>query len=180
MRPLRLPPSLLFALALFFLAPAPGWTQPAAPAAPPAQAELPLTVHDAWARPAAKGGSDVVYLTLTNHGSSVERLIRARSPVAAMTMLHQTKMAAGGVMRMRDVAEIKISPGQSVTFAPGGLHIMLSGLEEDLKPGQTFPLTLSFASGRELTLLVPVRKGPEGKEGASGMPGMEMPGMSGH
>lgn len=183
LRPL---PSLLTAFALLALGPLAAKAQPAAPptpppAAPPAQAELPLTVSEAWARPAARGGSGVVYLTLTNHGGTAERLIRAKTPVAGMAMLHETRMAAGGVMRMRDVAGIDIPAGRSVTLAPGGLHIMLSGLEEDLKPGRTFPLTLTFASGRELTLLVPVRgqkaSGPS-HEMSHDMPGMG--GMNGH
>jgi copper(I)-binding protein len=159
--------------------PAPAPMQ-APPSAAPAKEEIPITVSEAWARPAAKGGSDVVYLTLTNHAKTPERLIRAASPIARMTMLHTTKMAAGGVMQMRDVEGIDLPPGKSVSLAPGGLHIMLSGLEQTLKPGQTLPLTLTFASGREITLLVPVRQGPAGQ--GDGMSGHEMGGheMSGH
>ena len=54
----------------------------------------------------------------------------------------------GGVMRMRPLAAIDIPAEQTVTLSPGGMHIMLLGLGQPLREGQTFPLTFSFMPGR--------------------------------
>ena len=48
-------------------------------------------------------------------------------------------------MKMRPVGPLPIEPGKPVTLAPGGYHIMLSGLKRSLKQGDSFPITLSFA-----------------------------------
>ncbi len=45
---------------------------------------------------------------------------------------------------MRPVEAIPVAAGGTVTLAPGGLHMMLIGLRQALKPGDSFPLTLRF------------------------------------
>jgi copper(I)-binding protein len=40
---------------------------------------------------------------------------------------------------------------------PGGFHIMLIGLTNELKSGDTFDITLTFANAGEITVTVPVR-----------------------
>ena len=53
-----------------------------------------------------------------------------------------------GVMKMREVEGLELKPGDMITFAPGGYHIMLIGLKAPLKVGDSFPLTLTFQVGR--------------------------------
>ena len=67
------------------------------------------------------------------------------------------------VMKMRPLAGLDIPAGQPVTLKPGGEHIMLLGLNQPLREGQTFPLTLDFekAGQRAVTVIV-------GKPGAAG------------
>jgi len=62
----------------------------------------------------------------------------------------------GGVMRMRPLTAIDIPAGQTVTLSPGGTHIMLLGLTQPLREGQSFPLTLSFdhAGPRQVTVVI--------------------------
>ena len=40
---------------------------------------------------------------------------------------------------------MEIKPGQTVTLAPGGFHVMLVGLKQQLKDGEHFKATLEFA-----------------------------------
>ena len=54
-------------------------------------------------------------------------------------------------MKMRPVGPLPIEPGKPVTLAPGGYHIMLSGLKRSLKQGDSFPITLSFAKAGPVT-----------------------------
>ena len=102
-----------------------------------------LTIARPWSRAAGAGGTGAGYLTIVNRGAAADRLVSASSPAARKTELH-THMREGEVMRMREVPGIEIPPGQSVAFAPGGLHVMLVGLTQALQAGTTVPLTLVF------------------------------------
>jgi len=63
----------------------------------------------------------------------------------------------GGMMQMRQVPSIAVPAGTTVTLEPGGLHIMLLDLAAPLTAGQTFDMTLEFASGERLVVPVSVR-----------------------
>jgi copper(I)-binding protein len=56
------------------------------------------------------------------------------------------------------VDQIDLPAGEMVTLAPGGLHVMLIGLKQQLQPGDDVPLTLTLDDGSELSLTAPVRK----------------------
>jgi hypothetical protein len=45
-----------------------------------------------------------------------------------------------------------------VKFEPGGLHVMLIGLAEQLTPGSDVALTLVFDDGSRAELTAPVRR----------------------
>ena len=142
-----------------------------------------IVVQRVWARAAAEEGmSSVVYLTIVNRGGD-DTLIHARSPVATAAVLHQTRND-GGVMRMLDVAGIPVPSGQRVALKPGGYHIMLVGLQKPLKPGDTFPVSLSFAHAGTLIAQAHVLKagasgpGDDSNDGHDGMGDMkDMGGM---
>jgi copper(I)-binding protein len=61
-----------------------------------------------------------------------------------MSMLHQTTVDDKGVARMRMVMALDVPAGQTVSFAPGGYHIMLMNIARDVYPGDAIPLTLTF------------------------------------
>ena len=84
------------------------------------------------------------FLTITNKGTTPDRLIAARSPVSLKVEVHEMKMA-GSVMRMREVdGGIEIPPGATVTLKPGGYHIMFMELKAPLAQGGKVPVTLVF------------------------------------
>lgn len=131
----------------------------------------PIMAMQAWARPTtsqAKAGG--VFITLHNTGADADTLTAAAAPaVAERTELH-THVMDGGVARMRPVeGGIEIPAGQAVALQPGGLHIMLMGLKAPLKPGDRFPLTLTFAKAG--TSQVEVEVLPPGKEPAQAATG---------
>ena len=132
----------------------------------------PVEVRDAWARPTVTGqGGTGVYAKLTAGAGS--RLVGGSSPVAERVEVHQMSME-GNVMRMRELAQgLELPPGQSIELAPGGLHLMVTGLRQALAAGSSMPLTLRFVDrdGRESSkeLQVPVQAtGPGGAGGAAG------------
>ena len=114
-----------------------------------------VVVHDAWARASAGAAHmGAVYLALTG-GAQLDRLMGVSTPVAATAGVHESS-AEGGVMRMRGIDALPILPGKTVTFAPGGYHIMLMDLSHPLAAGQTFPITLMFEHAAPMTVNVRV------------------------
>jgi hypothetical protein len=147
-------------------------------AAGAAAQEAAVEVSDAWARATpGKAKNGAIYLTLTS--PVPDRLTALSTPVAAKAELHMMTMTAG-VMSMRPLGGIDLPAGQTITLKPGGAHIMLVGLTEPLRPGQSFPLTLYFDKSGATEVAVAVEKagaaGPESHAGA----GMKMPMPAGH
>jgi copper(I)-binding protein len=140
-----------------------------------------LTIANAWARATPPGATTAAaYFTVTNTGTAADTLTGASAPMAGMTMLHKMEMT-GSVMKMRMVDGIAIPPGKSVTLAPDGFHVMMTGVTKPLKAGDTLPLTLTFAKAGAVTLTVPVlpvgSRGPDNRAGKmDAMPGMDMKG----
>ena len=116
-----------------------------------------------------------VYLTLTDTAGAADQLMGASSPVAGMAELHET-VDDHGVMRMRPVKGLPLAPGKAMTLKPGGYHIMLMGLKQPLKAGDSFPLTLTFEHAPPVTVQATVKPigaaAPGGMQGMQGMPGM--------
>jgi copper(I)-binding protein len=131
-------------------------------AASAAAQEGAVEVTDAWARATpGKAENGAVYLTLAS--SAPDRLTGLATPIAAKAELHMMTME-GSVMKMRPLAGIDLPAGQKVTLKPGGAHIMLVGLKQPLRPGQSFPLTLYFAKAGASEVTVTVAKAGTGTQ----------------
>ncbi|CAN5316784.1 copper chaperone PCu(A)C [soil metagenome] len=101
----------------------------------------------------ASGGA---YIGLENTGKDSDTLVSANSPVARSVELHTMSMQ-GDVMRMRQVQEIELKPSAKIVMKPGdGYHMMLLGLNRELKAGDKFPLTLNFAKAGKVEVTVHV------------------------
>jgi len=136
-------------------------------AALPTLAAADVSVTDPWARAsilASRPGA--AYLTLES--DTADRLLGVETPAAERAMLHGTETDANGVSRMVHIEALDLAPGDPVTLAPGGMHLMLMGLTGKLEESGTFPLTLSFEYSGEITVEVPVLSviatGPENAE----------------
>ena len=113
-----------------------------------------LQVENAWAR-ATPGKSQIGAAYVTIQSPTPDRLVAASTPVAKEAQLHTMEMS-GMVMKMRPISGVDIPADKPVTLGPGGMHIMLMGLKEPLKAGQSFPLTLNFAKAGTRTVDVAV------------------------
>ncbi len=122
-----------------------------------------IVVEDAWARPVAVGDSDdtngAVYLTIRNTGDSDDVLVaeRPESKIARAAELHQSSMS-DGMMSMQMLQSVEVPAGGHLELAPGGYHIMLVGLTNDLNPGDSFPITLYFERAGEMIVDVQVEQ----------------------
>lgn len=100
--------------------------------------------------------SGAAYLGIENTGKDGDRLIGISSPIAKTVQIHTMSMD-GNVMKMREVPNIDIAPSAAITMKPGsGYHIMLIGLNGQLKAGDKFPLTLKFEKSGKIDVSVMV------------------------
>lgn len=102
-----------------------------------------LEIGQPWTRataPTAKTGGG--FVTITNKGTTPDRLIAVRSAASDKVEIHEMKMD-GNVMRMRELDKgIEIPPGATVELKPGGFHIMFMGLKAPFAKDAKVPLTL--------------------------------------
>lgn len=115
-----------------------------------------IAVEHPWARATPKGATTAAaYMTVTNNGTSADRLIGATTPFADKVRFH-TETEDNGVSRMREVETVDLAPGAKVVFKPGDMHVMIVGLRQPLTQGQTLPLTLQFEKAGKIELTVPI------------------------
>lgn len=109
-----------------------------------------------WCRPTPNGmDMTACYITLTS--STGDRVTSVISPRAAQSQLHAVS-TEGGVMSMNEMPDgLELPAGQPVALAPGGDHIMLMGITVPLVEGDLVPMAITFESGAQIALEVPVR-----------------------
>lgn len=115
-------------------------------------------VMDAWARPAASGDNGAVYFIISNATDADDTLLSASTDVASAAEVHMSMMDDNGVMSMQMQEALPIPAQQEIIFKPGGLHVMLVGLTQDLKVGDTITLVLNFKEVGSLTIEASVRE----------------------
>jgi len=117
-----------------------------------------LTINETWARPASKGENGAVYFVIENGTDVDDALVSASTEIASTAEAHMSMVSDQGVASMQMQEAVQVPAGDSVTFKPGGLHIMLVGLKQDLTVGDTFTLILQFKKAGEITVQVEVRE----------------------
>lgn len=115
-----------------------------------------VAVRDAWVRPADSGAMSAAYFVL-HAGADSLVLLGANSPVARASEVHES-MQHDGMMHMQPRPSITIAAGDSLVFAPGGLHVMLIDVLRPLREGDTVSLVLRTAAGDSLQIAAPVRR----------------------
>jgi copper(I)-binding protein len=117
-----------------------------------------VEIAQPWSRPAVAGSTAVGYLTLVNRGKAPDAVVAVESPLARKVEVHRSSMSAG-VMSMQRVEQVAVPAGGSVTFAPGGNHLMFLGLAKTLRAGDSLPAVLRFASGARVKTVFQVGAG---------------------
>ena len=86
--------------------------------------------------------SAAIYLTLSNTSPNLITLTGVSTSIAKHSMIHRT-VESDGMVKMMHHADLNIKPGDSIEFRPGGIHIMLMGLQSTPIP-TSFKLNLIF------------------------------------
>ncbi len=152
--PIRyVPISLLVCLVI----PAGGCGEPAPPAPD-------LVVRDAWVRSAvvpeglAVPVNSAAYLTIRNRGEAPDNLVEVTIEGARRVELHESFVDERGIASMRPVDSVEMLPGGEARLEPGGLHVMLMGLESTLSVGDSIEIVLRFEVSGEKSVRVVVRQ----------------------
>ena len=117
-----------------------------------------LRIDHPWSRalpPNAPTGA--AYFVVHNSGTDGDTLVSVSSPVANKAEMH-THVMFGEVMKMQQVDSVAVPAGGAATFAPGGNHVMLFGLNKPLVAGESFPLTLTFEKAGAVEVEVKVEQ----------------------
>lgn len=108
-----------------------------------------LVIEDPTARPSPPGTPDgpvgsAALLILENRGATPMQLVAASSPAAGEVELHQ-KVTIGRSVRTRRVLSLNLNPGDRLDFtAAGEYRLVLVGIRQKLRDGDSFPLVLEF------------------------------------
>jgi|TARA_B100002003_G_scaffold79445_1_gene74306 copper(I)-binding protein len=101
-------------------------------------------------------GTAAIYFTLVNEGNTSDALVDASSDAAESARFHETQME-GNIISMVPVTRIEIPAKGLTELKPGGLHVMLMGLKQDLNNGDTVSVTLRFEKSDEVVVEAEVR-----------------------
>jgi copper(I)-binding protein len=128
-----------------------------------------VTVNDPWVRATvAQQKATGAFMQITSAQDA--RLVEVKSPVAGMVEVHEMTME-GNVMKMRALPNgLDLPAGKSVELKPGGYHVMLMDLKQQMKEGDIVAVTL-VVEGRDkkrsfIEVKAPVR--PLASSGAMG------------
>jgi periplasmic copper chaperone A len=92
------------------------------------------------------------YMTISNSGSTPDRLIGGSAPFAKRFEVHEMSMD-GGMMKMRELPKgLEIKPGEKVELKPGGYHVMFMDLIEAPAPGKPLKAKLRFETAGEVEI----------------------------
>jgi hypothetical protein len=117
-----------------------------------------VTVSDAWSRQPAEGQTtSAVYGVVTNDTDDAITAISATSSVSDTVELHEVLMNEDDQMTMQEKeGGYEIPAGGSLTFEPGGAHIMLLDIDAATYP-DAVDVTLVFDDDTSIDFTAEVR-----------------------
>lgn len=121
-----------------------------------------LTVSDPWVR-ATTGTDDpsmtAAFMVIANNTDADVVLVKATSPTTDMVQIHEMVDGDDGHMVMQEAPDgVTVRAGKQQMLMPGGYHVMLMGLTEELAPGDEVELTLEFSDGTTVDVTAPVKE----------------------
>ena len=109
-----------------------------------------VSVAHGWLRLVVPTRPAAGYFKLDNSTDAAIELIGASSSGCGQLMLHRSRNV-NGVETMHPVKSVQVAAHGSVSFTPGGYHLMCMSPAATLSPGKNVPITLKFADGKTIT-----------------------------
>jgi len=114
-----------------------------------------------------------LYFVVEDQSGKGDRLLEVRVTIAKQTSIHRTTHK-GGLSHMTPITGgLALPAGGQLVFEPGGLHVMLMGVDPVPSPGETVPVTLVFERAGEVPVLARVVSYAEAAEAGSERSGRE-------
>ena len=116
-----------------------------------------LTIDAPWARATPSGAKTAAgYMKITNAGQEADKLVGGSAEGIGKVEVHEMSMK-NDVMQMRHLSGgLEIKPGETIELKPGGYHLMLIGLKQPLKQGETVKGTLTFEKAGSVPITLKV------------------------
>ncbi len=115
-----------------------------------------IKIENGYVRPAAKGMMSAAYFKISNFSFEPDTLYAVRAEFAKMAQLHES-FRKNGMVGMKEIGFVVIPAKGSVVFKPGGYHVMLMDVKEDLKTGIKVKFSLVFKHAGEVEVIAPVK-----------------------
>ena len=120
-----------------------------------------LELREAWVRALPPGQpTTAAYLTLVNNGTQAVEITGASAEGAGRVEIHASR-EVDGLVRMEQLATLRVEAGDQLALAPGGTHLMLFELERMPSPGESVQLCLQLRSAQSVCTPADVRKSAE-------------------
>ena len=115
-----------------------------------------IKIENAWMRPANQGMNAALYFDIDNLSSKDCDLVNVSSDIAKVVQIHET-FKQGENLGMRKVESITIKSKTTFHLAPGGFHVMLIRLKENLKIGDKKEFILTFRNHKTIKIMAIVK-----------------------
>ncbi len=115
----------------------------------------PIEIRDAYSYESVLGNVAVAYFTVENRGSEPDTLVDIEVAGTLVAMIHE-QVVEGERVEMRHVGALALPPRSTVTLEPGGLHVMMEGIDRAPVAGDTLRVVARFARGQEIRFAAPV------------------------
>lgn len=117
-----------------------------------------ISIIDPYVRDVAPGQTvSAAFMQIENSSDKTRFVVNAKSSISKVVELH-SHVHENGMMKMRRIESIEVPANGKAVLEPGGLHIMLINLNDDLKIDQQVAITLEFKDGSTQEIMAPVRK----------------------
>jgi len=117
-----------------------------------------IMIDDPYVRAVPPGQKNTgVFMKIMNHSDQARTIVAAESDASKIVELH-THVNEDGMMKMRQIPAIEVPANGHAVLKPGGLHVMLIGLNESIEVDKPVAVTLVFKNGERKTIQAPGRK----------------------
>lgn len=110
-------------------------------------------ITETWMRPGVKDRNSAAFMKITNNTNSPDTLLSVSSDLAKKVELHETFVKENDMKGMRHIDLLPIPIKSTVELKPGSYHIMLIGLNNDLKIGDSGKIELIFKNAGIISLV---------------------------
>lgn len=112
-----------------------------------------IEVHQAWVRPTAQGQTAAVYFIIHNHSDQADELLSITTNISEAVELHVTTMDHD-VMQMSMMTSLPLAVDDEIVFEPGGMHVMLHDINQELVLGEHMGIVLHFKNHADIVVEV--------------------------